>query len=83
MPSWTTEVTERPKIELLLDFKAKSFRIWANDTKCDSFLTQFAMPGSIPTRALVSYPGSGNTWIRLVKGDQICLQQINLNFWGW
>ena len=52
------------KNELLLNSKVKSFCIWENDTKCDSFLTQFAMPGSLPTRALVSYPGSGNTWIR-------------------
>ena len=25
---------------------------------------RFARKGSLPTRALVSYPGSGNTWIR-------------------
>ena len=62
--SWTTGGTDSRKKELLLNSKAKSFRIWENDTKCDSFVTQFAMPGSLPTRALVSYPGSGNTWIR-------------------
>ena len=57
--SWTTGGTDSIKKELLLNSKAKSFRIWENDTKCDSFMTQFAMPGSLPTRALVSYPGSG------------------------
>jgi len=42
---------------------------WKNQPQCSHFETRFARKGSLPTRALVSYPGSGNTWIRyLVEG---------------
>jgi len=42
---------------------------WPKDESCSKFVTKFAKVGSIPTHALVSYPGSGNTWIRyLIEG---------------
>ena len=31
---------------------------------CRNFTTRFAANGSLPARALASYPGSGNTWLR-------------------
>ena len=37
---------------------------WAKDLDCSRFVTRFAKHHSLVTRALVSYPGSGNTWIR-------------------
>merc|ERR1712179_874958 len=37
---------------------------WPKDESCSGFVTRFAKVRSIPTHALVSYPGSGNTWIR-------------------
>ena len=42
---------------------------WAGDSECGSFETRIARPGSLAKRALASYPGSGNTWIRyLIEG---------------
>ena len=42
---------------------------WPGDRECGGFVTRIAKPGTIPTRALASYPGSGNTWIRyLIEG---------------
>ena len=42
---------------------------WPGDRECGGFVTRIAIPGTIPIRALASYPGSGNTWIRyLIEG---------------
>ena len=42
---------------------------WPNTSSCRIFRTRFAKVQSLPLRALVSYPGSGNTWIRyLIEG---------------
>ena len=60
----TPENVKKPNISLQFDSEAKSFQPWKNDTNCQQFLTQFAKKGSLPARALVSFPGSGNTWIR-------------------
>ena len=38
--------------------------LWSKEPQCSNFTTRFAIKGSIPLRALASYPGSGNTWIR-------------------
>ena len=38
--------------------------LWPDDEHCSQFVTRFAAGHSLPTRALVSYPGSGNTWLR-------------------
>ena len=37
---------------------------WPEDIHCSKFSTRFAVKNSLPTRALASYPGSGNTWTR-------------------
>ena len=39
-------------------------RFWPGKGECGQYTTRFAVRGSLATRALVSYPGSGNTWIR-------------------
>jgi len=44
-------------------------QLWPNTTLCSDYRTRFARVSSLPPRALVSYPGSGNTWVRyLVEG---------------
>ena len=37
---------------------------WRADSQCGEYGTRFVARHSLQTRALVSYPGSGNTWIR-------------------
>ena len=42
---------------------------WQNVSSCSKHKTRFAKVNTLPTRALVSYPGSGNTWVRyLIEG---------------
>ena len=37
---------------------------WREDGECSHHQTRFLARHSLPARALVSYPGSGNTWTR-------------------
>ena len=37
---------------------------WSSDPECSQYRTRFVVRHSLKTRALVSYPGSGNTWTR-------------------
>jgi len=37
---------------------------WNEDEQCKSFGVQFAKQGTFQPRALVSFPGSGNSWLR-------------------
>ena len=37
---------------------------WPKDDTCKEHVTRFSVRHGLETRALVSYPGSGNTWIR-------------------
>jgi len=47
----------------------KENKPWEGDQECGELRTRIARVGSLPTRALASYPGSGNTWIRyLIEG---------------
>ena len=39
---------------------------WSSDPECSQYRTRFVVRHSLQTRALVSYPGSGNTWIRKI-----------------
>lgn len=40
------------------------YRPWGDDPECREYTVGFIRNGSRPTMALISYPGSGNTWIR-------------------
>jgi hypothetical protein len=40
------------------------YRPWGNDPDCREYTVRFIRNGSQPKMALMSYPGSGNTWIR-------------------
>lgn len=55
-----------------LEFKWANWRerkVWPEDEECKNFTTRLARKGDLPMMALVSYPGSGNTWIRyLIEG---------------
>ena len=42
----------------------KSKYFWSSDPECSQYRTRFVVRQSLQTRALVSYPGSGNTWTR-------------------
>lgn len=47
----------------------KETHLWPNVSGCQQFVTKFVKLGSLPSRALASYPGSGNTWLRyLLEG---------------
>ena len=37
---------------------------WPDDPACSQYRTRFLVNHSLQTRALVSYPGSGNSWTR-------------------
>ena len=39
-------------------------QLWGDDEECQQYRTRFLLQNSLPARALVSYPGSGNTWTR-------------------
>ena len=51
-------------INITWDTKGPQHKFWPSEATCDQFMTRFSVRHSLPTRALVSYPGSGNTWIR-------------------
>ena len=40
------------------------YRPWSDDPECQNYFVQFISNASQPPMALVSYPGSGNTWTR-------------------
>lgn len=40
------------------------YRPWNADPECQDYFVQFISNESYPPMALLSYPGSGNTWIR-------------------
>ena len=42
----------------------KENKFWESDPECSHYRTGFVVRGSLLPRALVSFPGSGNTWTR-------------------
>uniref|UniRef100_A0A0P5XSF9 Rna-binding protein n=1 Tax=Daphnia magna TaxID=35525 RepID=A0A0P5XSF9_9CRUS len=40
--------------------------LWSNDTYCNQFTVHLLEENSVQPRALVSFPGSGNTWLRML-----------------
>ena len=51
------------------DEEGPQHSLWPQSSTCGVLMTRFAMVGSLPLTALVSYPGSGNTWVRyLIEG---------------
>ncbi|CAG7726292.1 unnamed protein product [Allacma fusca] len=53
-----------------IDNLSPAFYPWPEDGKCKTYLVQFAKKKTFKPRALVSYPGSGNSWTRyLLEGS--------------
>ncbi|KZR99962.1 Uncharacterized protein APZ42_003948, partial [Daphnia magna] len=40
--------------------------LWSNDTFCNQLTVHLLEENSVQPRALVSFPGSGNTWLRML-----------------
>lgn len=40
--------------------------LWANDTVCNRFSVHLLEDNAVEPRTLVSFPGSGNTWLRIL-----------------
>ena len=57
------DLSSPPRLELSWD-SGPSHHFWPEDRDCAAHTTRFVLRHSLPARALVSYPGSGNTWIR-------------------
>ena len=52
--------------ELLDNLSKMTFQPWEEDAVCEKFRVQFMENRSHPLMALVSFPGSGNTWTRQI-----------------
>ena len=52
--------------DLVLNISGPSHQPWPRRPGCSQWRTRFAAQGSLPPTALVSFPGSGNTWIRFL-----------------
>ncbi|XP_042220420.1 uncharacterized protein LOC121865175 [Homarus americanus] len=58
------ERQHRPLL-LMLDYSRPSYYPWrTTKDECTNFATRFLVDGGAPVMALVSFPGSGNTWLR-------------------
>ena len=51
-------------MSLQWDNNGRENYFWSSDPECSQYRTRFVVRHSLQTRALVSYPGSGNTWTR-------------------
>lgn len=57
--------TIHPPLLLNLDYSRQPYYPWRTTTdECANYATRFLVPGRAPIVALVSFPGSGNTWLR-------------------
>ena len=54
------------KVSINFDSEERAKYPWSNssDEHCHHHSIRFAAKGSLQMRALVSFPGSGNTWLR-------------------
>ena len=57
-------VERRTMLTFQWDNNGKEHYFWRRDPQCGKFRTRFVVRHSLQTRALVSYPGSGNSWTR-------------------
>ena len=48
----------------LTDIRQLKYRLWPDDLQCEKHVVQFIRNCDRPPVALVSYPGSGNTYVR-------------------
>merc|ERR1719210_2751830 len=52
------------KLDIVFDTEGPVHSPWRNHTHCSQFVTRFAEADSLPATALVSFPGSGSSWLR-------------------
>jgi hypothetical protein len=62
---WQTAMTGSDD-EMLDNLSEATFQPWKEDAVCERFRVQFIENKSHPLMALVSHPGSGNTWTRQI-----------------
>nr|XP_045605517.1 uncharacterized protein LOC123762803 [Procambarus clarkii] len=62
----TTRLAHHPhRQQVKMEQKRRRHRVWREEGgRCGGLDVNFAQEGSLPPTALVSYPGSGNTWTR-------------------
>ena len=58
------KATEPDRLVLSWSVWGPTNNFWPDDPACSQYRTRLLVNHSLQTRALVSYPGSGNTWIR-------------------
>ena len=52
--------------DLVVNISGPSHQPWPGRPGCSQWRTRFAARDSLPPTALVSFPGSGNTWLRFL-----------------
>ena len=64
--TWTSPPDGGLKSTINFDSEERAKYPWTNssDEQCHQHSIRFGAKGSLPMRALVSFPGSGNTWLR-------------------
>ncbi|XP_065348218.1 sialate:O-sulfotransferase 2-like [Cloeon dipterum] len=58
------EMLRKAQSGLKLDVHRRTFIPWPNSVECGHYGVHFVEKKSLPMAALVSFPGSGNTWVR-------------------
>ena len=75
----TTPLNGDMAVKITWDTGGPQHVSWPNDETCRHHVTRFSVKHGLETRALVSYPGSGNTWIRKNSNDiTITHSEINI-----
>lgn len=59
-----SEVINDLDIGVVTDIRQLKYRLWPDDPQCHKHVVQFIRNCDRPPMALVSYPGSGNTYVR-------------------
>ena len=54
------------KLSISWNVSGPSHSFWPEDEECSQHVTRFAVQHSLKIRALVSYGGSGNSWLRFL-----------------
>ncbi|XP_023713195.1 WSC domain-containing protein 2-like isoform X1 [Cryptotermes secundus] len=73
VPTQNNIITVEPQLDphvpgismgIEVDRNRKTFVPWPSSEECSRYRIHFARQKSLPMTALVSFPGSGNTWVR-------------------
>jgi len=61
---WPDQKGSKPPLAIRYNMQGNTSFPWKDDPQCSHFAIRFAEKDSLPLRALVSHPGSGNTLVR-------------------